>query len=878
MIHYFFPRDSFASMTGEASWQVPESQTDSPAQWMCERTGMKHVVFHLCLAALFSMTATVAAQDSPDSLFKEGNSAYSKSDYVSASYYFNRIRESENWDTYPKKVDLLSRLATIEERQSRYDTAAKFYAQMIDLVPKMIGSKKNSLRHYYLTRHANSLERSGLYRTANKIYWQGYHESEKAYQLTLLKHILRNMSYQQLTDRDIAPVRKRILPALVNELGWDLADLYRVQGMVLKSFELMETLWPMDGVQNINDALQTSRVRASGIVEVYTRLKHLDDLIERMRAARAERSSPIPLLLLEIAILEDADRGGEALKTLESFLLKTVGVSSREQVSIEDLTALVPGLLLDRWIDLVSQIRGNNEGIRILQDRVEMLPMDLPQRKRLSGLLLSEGREEEAVQQWTAWAETQKNTPLAVLNAAEEIYSLGEKSAASELLSRLTERIPPSLAIKQGNVALRMGDYEQAFAAYEVAAASGGIQPLVLSMSVLRNAGTIVDRKPLVAYLIQAASGRAYQTIPVWIKHPLMQLGVSGRLKNELKSLIRYDSSGVWLIHLSKEALKQGDRTWARELLEAVPEKSVHRASAEQTLALFLSDDRSPVHRSRAAEMLLPSVAMVLDASKSIPLNRTLTDRLLQYAELCLDAFEPAKAFTAIRKIESSSPTLKQPIIGAMKDRLSMARARALVQYSAFQPALDILNTIGHDPYFSDAQFLMTQIQIARGDLEIARSLLHELADRDRAWSRVNDALSLLVALEPLVGDSLSLFSDAMIYQLQGRLNDAIPPLRQLAVEQYGNDAEEWARFRIGVIKKKSGDIDAAREEWRRLLLDVDNPIIHGMTRYELVSVGIAAGEAVANGTDFQELLLEFPDSIYSDLARQEIRQAAYKE
>jgi len=268
----------------------------------------------------------------------------------------------------------------------------------------------------------------------------------------------------------------------------------------------------------------------------------------------------------------------------------------------------------------------------------------------------------------------------------------------------------------------------------------------------------------------------------------------------------------------------------------------------------------------------MPSVSLILDASESIPLNQTLAERLLHYSELCLDACQTGKALTAIRKIESASSTLTPPMTGNFKDRLSLARARVYVQSAAFQPALQMLNTIALDPYYSEAQFLSAQIHIAQGETEIARSLLHELCDRDRTWDRANDALSLLIAIEPLVGDSLSLFSDAMIYQLQGRYEDAIPPLRQLAVEHYGNDTEEWARFQIGVLKRESGQLEEARQEWKRLLLDVDNPIIHGMVRLELVRSELASGNAVSNTGEFQELLIEFPDSIYSDLARQEMR------
>jgi len=67
-----------------------------------------------------------------------------------------------------------------------------------------------------------------------------------------------------------------------------------------------------------------------------------------------------------------------------------------------------------------------------------------------------------------------------------------------------------------------------------------------------------------------------------------------------------------------------------------------------------------------------------------------------------------------------------------------------------------------------------------------------------------------------------------------------------------------------------AGNKETAREEWQRLTLDADHPVIHGLTRYELLHLRKPVGVSDQDGTAYQELLLDFPNTIFSDLARLE--------
>jgi hypothetical protein len=173
---------------------------------------------------------------------------------------------------------------------------------------------------------------------------------------------------------------------------------------------------------------------------------------------------------------------------------------------------------------------------------------------------------------------------------------------------------------------------------------------------------------------------------------------------------------------------------------------------------------------------------------------------------------------------------------------------------------------------------LLARIYIAQRHTDIAVSLLHEIASDRRFWRCANDALSLLAVLEPLVGDSLQLFCDATMYELQGRMDSAIPPLRQLAVDYYGGDLEEWARYYIGKLKQRTGDTDGARQEWERLILDVDETVVHGLTQLELLQLNDRADAQITNMTYYQDLLIDMPNSLFADLARLRMQREFGKE
>ncbi|MGC9326961.1 MAG: hypothetical protein ACP5I1_04965, partial [Candidatus Hinthialibacter sp.] len=69
-----------------------------------------------------------------------------------------------------------------------------------------------------------------------------------------------------------------------------------------------------------------------------------------------------------------------------------------------------------------------------------------------------------------------------------------------------------------------------------------------------------------------------------------------------------------------------------------------------------------------------------------------------------------------------------------------------------------------------------------------------------------------------------------------------------------------------------------AREEWRRLLTDVDHPVIEGMTRLDLLELNATSSAHIADMTEYQEIMMELPNTLFSDMARLQMQWKFGKE
>ncbi|MBI1386908.1 MAG: hypothetical protein GC154_00485 [bacterium] len=818
--------------------------------------------FLLISIAAASIISAVAAGESAVSLFQQGNAALAAGDYVSAAYYYQRVRESDEWPQFSDKADLLGKLGLVEEGQSRFEHAAYWYGELVDWLDKNPNSGPGSFYPYYRLRYADCLERAGDYKRAASILWDQYEKTEAAVKPAIVERLVQNYQFRECTPEEMTALRQAVMANGVQTLGWNLAELYQQKQQYEESFALYQDLWPQ--------APNQAQDHLDSMIETYRATNHLDDLVNAIQERLDQGENPNMLLLLECDILRRLDRGEEALQRMERFLAKLAGVENLQ--SARSLIGRAPGSMIQSWIDLVQRIRGDDAAVELMKGWIEAQPSDVLLRERLANLYANTGRLDDAVALWRDWAASFSGDAVALLHAVDQLSTLGAQDAAAKLLEEASGEIPPQYAFRQAQSALRTGRFNDAIAELNVASVSGQTSPAAIEDAVQKFAQSAPDAQALFDAMVERATGVTYAEIPLWMRNSIETVGAQLHQNGALSDLARAEPSGVWRIELARGAAQRGDRDWALDLLNSVDRDSPYYVSAEREKALLLSEAFTLPDRREAVSLMRTSLEPFLSESSRIPLSQILVERLLTFAEIALDAYAPADALGAVGKIESASNELDQPMSPPAEERLHMARARAWMEQAQWPKALDLFNTIQIEPYATDAAFYSARIQLGLEETDAARDAFQAIVEDPARWRRANDALEELTALEPLVGEALELYSRAALYELQGRFADAIPLYRQIAVDHFGDDAEERALYTAGLNEWREGDVTGAREQWKRLSVDVDHPVIHGMIRWNLWRTRPASGD-VGDLTGYQDLLLEFPDTLFADLARLEMQE-----
>jgi tetratricopeptide (TPR) repeat protein len=513
------------------------------------------------------------------------------------------------------------------------------------------------------------------------------------------------------------------------------------------------------------------------------------------------------------------------------------------------------------------------EAITRAQQILAANPMDMVWRKRLSSLFLNQNEKEKSIQLWRDWFSLDQTNDFQRLSAIEEIQQLGDTEQALDLFHQLEDKIPIPLKQFEARSALELGLFDQAISSFHIASISANVNPAGITNMIITYADTQSDHVPMMSAFINAASGNAFQETPGWLRDALVECGVKYGMDDQLRDMAAQDPSGVWAIHIANAAKKYGKKKLVQTLLETVPKDSILRDSADEQFVDLVSSNPSVLNQNEAAELILPSIQEVLSSTEPQNLTLPQVQQLMQYSQYRLNAYQPGLALKAVQTIEASTPFLMNGLIETDMDRIKFYRAKALSQLASFDPAMTLLETIENPPYKSQANFLRAKIFLAQKKLEEADTLLLELIIDRSDWQLSNDALGYVIAMEPLFGEPMSDFCKLQTFLLQGRMEEAFPILRSLAVDYYETDTEEWARYQIADLQAQSGQWEDAVVEWKRLLLDVDHPVYHGLVRYKLTNVPSQANHLVESASQFQELLTEFPNSLFSDLARIEAEE-----
>ena len=854
---------------------------------------MKPYRFLLLIFLLISIPGLSLWPEDLALLYTQGNAAMMNLDYATAGYNFRRMMDAGEWAAFPEKTAVLGKMGLIEESHARYPEAAYYYQLLVDDLSKSQNKTINAptsglaiplnsaiasplqnnpartLNNYYIQRLADCYDRAGNYQKSNTLYWSLLKNAEKSIEPAYLLPLMKTYDFLEISPEEIKTLHNLIIPAYVERLGWSLADLYRIKEKNAEAREIYELLW--------QKYPQQASAHASSMYTVYKASNQLEKLLSRIQAAEEEEENfADDYLLLEAELLENNAQPQQALTAIETFL------SDGDPASLAEKTKTLIGKfstpVLDKWIDLLEKIRGTDAVLPVLQSFVMQSPLETSRREKLANLLMNAGRKSEALALWKDWLKLQANNPLATLQAVENIFVMGDVQSAKELLAKSLKTVAPNLAYNYAITAFKLGDFSTAIASFTIASTANGMDSNQIVSFIDQYTDRSIDTKEFVSAMIQSVSPMiANQKEPAWLRESLLSLGLKTNQKDKLDTLAAADPSGRWKMLLALEAVKQGKTNYAVEWLQSIPQTSIYAPGAELQLAVLLGKSQDPANLHKALELYKPYMDKILQATEAIRLTDGTLNRLMDYMDVCLNCFQPGEAISAIRYIESASPGLTQPMSPTTLERLRFGRAQALTELSSLEPALELLKDCKDQPFFSKAVLLRIKILITQKKTDEALSALKDMIKEPAHWQTANQALALYMMLEPLVGESLRQYSDAVLYQLQGRFEDAIPLLRQIAVDNYGEDTEEWARYAIGALEKQAGFLEKAKEEWKRLNMDADNPVVHGLLRYELFHLATTPAEPVRESTEYQELLLDFPNTLFSDLARLEVNENGNK-
>ena len=819
-------------------------------------------------AILFAIVAAMlialpAQSQSLRSLMNQGNQAMSSADYVTAAYYYQRIFESPEWESFPAKIDVLSKLAMIEEAQSSFQDAARWYGEILNLYDARGDNQAGAFAtlRYYSFRYAECLERAGEYQEATNVLQELLNQASIEDRSAIIKRLIENYAFLPVDKEDIQQLQSKMDVADVQQLAWELASLYQTHGYYGEANQLYDALWrnqPHQAISHIDELLETARA-----------LEQEEDLIQAIENQRQQEPAVDSFLLLEARLLRRMDRGEEALQLMRNALASRVQAGQ----PLMSLAAQTPTVIMEELVDLVLKFEGEEQAMAMLHEWLERQPMNQERRKQLAMLYHQRGDAETAIALWKDWAQQNSNKPNILLNAAEQVFSLGADEAAADMLNQLEGVSDPNQALQYGLTALRLQQYDTAIDAFNQAEEASQAMRAIINARIERSIENAANVNQFFDALVQSATGTPLSEVPVWMRSTIESLAFQHHRLEKLARLVSQEPSGAWRLRAAQTALQEGRRNWALDTLRKVPQDSPYFRHAEMEIAQILGQQEELPKQRRAANILAGVLDPVIRATNPVRLQNHHLNRLLDYANLQLNAFQPGEALKAIRRIESASDTLAKPLSAAKGERLLFLRGRALMELASFDPALEIFNQTAEGRFATESIYNRALIHLAQQELETARALFDQLASQPEHWKRANEALQTLLVMDQLVGEPLEQFCIAMLYEIQGRFEDAIPLYREIAVAHYGEDMEEWTRYWIGRLQRSAGNPQAALDEWNRLLEDVDHPLIHGLVRSKIINTAQPEDSAIASATQYQNLLLDFPDTLFADLARLELQQ-----
>ncbi|MCA9413940.1 MAG: hypothetical protein KC944_22190, partial [Candidatus Omnitrophica bacterium] len=166
----------------------------------------------------------------------------------------------------------------------------------------------------------------------------------------------------------------------------------------------------------------------------------------------------------------------------------------------------------------------------------------------------------------------------------------------------------------------------------------------------------------------------------------------------------------------------------------------------------------------------------------------------------------------------------------------------------------------------ADAVFWLAEWELYQRNQDEAEKLYRQVLSMDPGQELANDALERLRHLTQLEEDQIPPYSLAAFFEVGGDWKDAEENYRKLAGQLPAGDLSDWVYYRLGKIMIQTGRTQEGFDQWALLLERTTSQTLKRKVRLEMLQI---------QGTDqadpFEEIVMEDPNSLIGDLARDEM-------
>lgn len=790
------------------------------------------------------------------------NVYFLQQDYPRALREYRILIEHPDFSGSPRQMMVLQRLANLLFLTGRYEDAAALYQDVVDYYRQRDedGVASRNVDPSYraaLQELASVQQHLSNYDAAKETLRELIRISDDRDKPRLIEQMIRLYEFEAVSEEEMRDLLTELTPGPRLAFAYyQLADIYTRRGFIAEAVDLHKRVLDLGPEQYTRgaDAL-------FGAFEEAERLPELADLLRERADAQPERTIYARLLFEAQSLAGDED---EAIADLRRRANQTNNMRLKEELArfllnlheFEDAEAIIHELLVQSpgntsYLDLLSAVYRDQgkiqEAVQIWRRRLAERPTEQGYLS-LARLLRGEGMTREAIEV----LQEARGPNLDPSRFYHELilmhFETGQARQAVDTLVRLLLSRPAESRLAQMAARNAVNDLSSHAEAMEaVADAMRRVQ--VRQNPAVRT--TLLD-----FYLDMATDSKLYDRAAEFL--------TGGALPENERDIRLYN--------FGRQLLQVQEYEAAIRVLDAVRTSSHLVGDARYLLGMgyLTKGDLDGARRvfagfvpSATETPVLPQRDPVLEVSA-----------LLQLASIAIQQHRPGDALRYLREVEGMPGAGSYLRLG--RGLVDLYYGHAYAQLGSLDEALQSYGTAreenGEEPTEADLHYAHVLLWQGKGDeaREIFRRLAFEAPDKAVA----NEAMARRAALLELGGDALAYYTNGLLYEWQGRHDEAVEQFRELSLLMDGTDASAWALYEIAQVYEAEGEIEAAQREYEKILERTDHPVLLGLAQLaiadQLAGLDDLPGKVAEQA--YEQVILSSPDSIYAAIARQKLR------